>query len=217
MLTAAASEDLTDLNTVWTELGITSGPADPYLSLQITSASKYLATQCNRTFAVETVRDDFTVSGVYGGSYTWCGDYVRSLFLSRWPIVPATTPPDDTVPAIVLTEGGVTLVEDTDFTVDYATGELLRINADGTTYWPVTAISVTYTAGYVTPPADLVEGVLRIVRARYYAQKRDPALKGEVVPGVYEAQYWISDSAMGGNMTPDVSDIIDNYKRLVAV
>jgi hypothetical protein len=205
VVTPATVIDLTDLETVWANLGLSAGPADEYLAQQITSASKYVSSQCNRSFAVETVKDEFWPRWINGCSVQYG---IEELCLSRWPVL------DD--PAIVVIENGTTLVEDTDYSVDYTNGRLTRFSAGLQVYWSYTPLSIQYASGFADLPADIVEAVLRIVRERYFAWKRDPMLRGESIPGVYDAQYWVRDTGAEGNATPDVSDLIDFYKLPVA-
>lgn len=40
--------------------------------------------------------------------------------------------------------------------------------------------------------------------------------KQEDVPGVYSASYWVSTGGEGA-MTPDVADLLDNYRVPVAI
>jgi hypothetical protein len=74
-----------------------------------------------------------------------------------------------------------------------------------------------YSAGYqITDPefADVFDAVTRMVKARYFAQMRDPALRSENVAGAYEAQYWFASGpgAAVGNLTPDVEALLENYR-----
>lgn len=199
---SAGAYDLTTLATLKADLGITDSTNDTVLQRYLTAASEAIKNYCNRVFQVETVTDEFWAQrDPYPSTFA---SGLAPLQLSRFPIKAAG------VSSVV--ENGTTLVDATDFRVDYTLGHLTRI--DGSAYpmrWPAYPISVTYQAGYVTIPAALVEAVIRLVRASWYARLRDPMLRQENIPGVREAQYWISSPADGGNLPPDVVGLIEPY------
>jgi hypothetical protein len=37
-------------------------------------------------------------------------------------------------------------------------------------------------------------------------------LKQETVVGILERQWWIATGAESGNLSPDISDVLDNYR-----
>lgn len=199
--------DLVDLATLKAELQLTDSGKDALLLRWITQASAAAARFCNRVFTVETVQDQvfpprahFPAASVIGG--------VMPLQLSRWPVTQSPT----------VTENGVSLVENTDFIVKYDVGQLLRLDANGwPRRWPALATIVQFAAGFKpTDPAfaDVADAVIRMVKARYFAQARDPALRSENVTGAYEAQYWFASGpgAAVGNLTPDVEALLDKYR-----
>lgn len=205
---AAGSYDLTDLATVKDELGIDSGNTDDDALLEryITSASRAAAQYCNRVLVVETLEDDF-----WPQRDPWPWDIpggVAPLQLSRWPITGLG----------VVTENGVTLTSGTDFRPDNANGQLIRLDANGyPRKWPAFALSAAYSAGFDPIPADLEDAVIRMVSARYAARGRDPKLKSISIPDVQDVTYWIATGDEAGNMSPDIADILDNYRVPVAV
>jgi hypothetical protein len=196
-----ARYDLTNLSAVKTELGITTGADDDFLRSLISRASAAAASYCNRVFPVETVTDEilaqrmptrFVIPGTF-----------EPLTLSRWPVTAVNAALED---SIEVDEG-------TDFRTDYAKGQLIRLRASGLpTAWPVCPISVTYSAGYATIPADVVDAVVRMVKNRWFNRTRDATLKQQTIPGVIEQQFWIATGAEAGAMTPDVTDLLDAYK-----
>lgn len=207
--TQAQSRDLTTLSTVKAELNLTTTDAarDAVLSRYITEASAAVANFCNREFVVEVIKDRFYPSrevplqSIVGG--------VDPIQLSRWPVTTLTS----------IKENGETLVEDDDFILDDARGLLFRLDANAyPTRWGAYPIVAEYSAGYAAIPSDVSDAVIRTVSGRYYARGRDPLLKHEAVPGVWEADYWISagkDDAGGGNLPPGVQSILDNYRQPV--
>lgn len=83
--------------------------------------------------------------------------------------------------------------------------------------WPSLTTVVQYAAGYKPTDlgfADVADAVVRMVKARYFAQQRDPALRSENITGAYEAQYWFASGpgATVGNLTPDVEALLDKYR-----
>lgn len=197
---AASSYDLTTLANVKAELSVTVNSQDTLLKRYITSASAAAAQYCNRKFQVETVQDE-----VWPAKGSWpVASAFETLQLARWPVV-----------AIVsLTEDGTVLVEDTDFIVDYETAQLTRLDSGSgrNRRWDATPKVIQYQAGYAQTPADVEDAVIRMVSRRYAAKGRDPNLKQENVVGVLERSWWIATGSDSGNMSPDISDILDNYR-----
>jgi Phage gp6-like head-tail connector protein len=202
--------DLVDLATVKAELNITDTSKDSLLLRWITEASAAAANFCNRVFPVESLKDQIFPPRDYFPAATVIGG-VMPLQLSRWPITASPT----------VTENGVALVENTDFIAKYDVGQLLRLDANGwPKRWPALPTVVQYQAGYgLTDPtlADLVDGVIRYVKGRYFAQMRDPALRSENIVGAYEAQYWFAagPGATVGNLPPDIQALWEKYRAPV--
>jgi hypothetical protein len=195
---AASSYDLTTLANVKDELG-TDASSDAVLRRYITSASKAASQYCNRVFAVETVSEQFFL-----GPVEWkIRNNIAPLQLSRWPIITVTS----------VTEDDVLLVENTDYLVDSTNGQLTRINEDGFPIaWPKVSLVIVYSAGYATTPADVEDAIIRMVTQRYVAKGRDRSVRSEEEPGVYSVSYWVATGAEAGNLTPDVADVLDNYR-----
>lgn len=201
--TAATSYDLTTLANVKAELSASDGANDAVLKRYISSASQAAMQYCNRVFAVETVSEQFLTG--------WQSPYLRSkvepLQLARWPIVSVTS----------VVEDSVTLTAGTDYLVDATNGQITRLMSDGRpTPWLPLLVTVVYVAGYATVPADLEDGIIRMVTKRFLAKGRDPSLRQQNIPGVLEQSFWISTGSDSGNMTPDITDILDNYRVPVA-
>jgi hypothetical protein len=200
--TAASTYDLTSLANVKAELGIANGTNETVLKRYISGASSAVAQYCNRVFVSETLSENFIPSRrdrfVRGG--------VEPLQLARFPVTAITS----------VTEDGTTLTMD-DYLADNTFGQLTRINDDGfPRNWLNAPIVVEYSAGFATIPSDVEDAVIRMVTARYLAKGRDRSLKQESIPGVIERQWWIATGIEAGNMTPDIADILDNYRLPVA-
>lgn len=198
--TAATSYDLTELSDVKDELGVKDGTSDTILQRYISSASLAAMQYCNRTFAVETLSEQFFADHpnrmVRGG--------VKPLQLSRWPLIAGST---------IVTEDSTLLVENTDYLVDKTNGQLTRLDASGlSVYWHPLPLTVVYSAGYATIPLDVEDAIIRMVTRRFASKGRDPNLKQQNVPGVIEQSWWISTGTDSGNMSPDITDMLDNYR-----
>jgi hypothetical protein len=195
----ASTYDLTTLANVKAELGITDGASDAVLRRYISGASQAAMQYCNRVFAVETVSEQFLPDHasllLRGG--------VKPLRLTRWPTVSVTS----------VTENAAALALTTDYLIDPANGLLTRV--DSSTYptrWSPLPLTVVYVAGYATTPADLEDAIIRMVTKRWSAKGRDSTLKQRDIPGVLSEAYWIATGTDAANMTPDVVDVLDNYR-----
>jgi hypothetical protein len=205
IITPAASYDLVDIGVVAEELGTTEGDA-PVIRRLISRASAAIAQYCNRVFVAEVVKDDIWPQR---DPYPWqIPGGVAPLQLTRWPVMQINS----------VTENGIALVDVTDFRIDQTKGQLTRL--DGSGYprkWPAFTIAVQYKGGYEAIPADIQDAALRMVRARWLGRHRDPMLRQESIPGVRDVTYWIAAGDSGGNMPPDVTDILDNDRAPIAV
>lgn len=203
VLSAASSYDLTTLAIVKEELSITSGGNDAQLQRYITSASIAAASYCNRVFPVETIKDEFWAKRDAFPALITGG--FAPLQLSRFPVTTLTS----------IAEDGVALVEDTDFKVDYAAGQVTRLNGIGNPRtWANAAIAIEYDTGFAPIPSDLADAIVRMVRARWDSKGRDPFLRAENIPGVRDVQYWVPNPGEVGSFSPDVKDLLDGYRVL---
>lgn len=199
----ATDYDLTTLANVKAELNITNGASDTVLGRYISSASQAAMQYCSRVFAVESLSEQF----LPGRSTPMIRSVVQPLQLSRWPLTAVAS----------VTENTVLLAVGTDYLVDPASGQLSRIssNAGFDRPWHTLPLTILYSAGYAEIPADLEDAVIRMVTKRFSAKGRDPTLKQLNVPGVGEKSWWIATGADAGNLTPDIADILDNYRTPV--
>lgn len=199
VLAAVKSRDLIGLDDVKTALGLADGSADVFLTKQITFASAAIAQHCNRVFQVEQVKDEFWPAR---DAHLQVIEGVAPLQLSRWPVQEITE----------VLEFGSVLTDGTDYRIDAEDGQLHRL--DGISYprrWLPEAISVTYSAGFDPIPPDVQDAAIRLVSARYHERGRDPYLRRKAVPGVSDKEWWIPNGP-NGNLTPDIADILDNYR-----
>lgn len=204
VLVAASSYRLATLDDVKDELQVDTGASDGTLNRYLDSASAAIAQYCNRVFPVETVRDEFWPQR---DSYPYqVPGGVEALQLARWPVQQVTS----------ATENGTTLTVETDFLVDPQTGLLVRLGPDGyPCLWPTWPVVVEYEAGFVKIPAEVQDAAIRMVKSRWAARGRDPYLMSEDIAGVYSARWWIANGKDAGNFTPDIEDLVDNYRAPV--
>ncbi len=88
-----------------------------------------------------------------------------------------------------VTVDGTALAE-ADSEIDRASGLLSRIENGRVVAWSPALVSITYTAGFSTVPADLKAAAARLVAALFAESRRDPLLKRERVEGVGETEFW---------------------------
>jgi hypothetical protein len=143
VLSAAASYDLTDLATVKDELSLTDTLADAWLSRGISQVSASISNYTKRVFAPEYVQDVFDIQqDPY--PYQTPGGFAE-LQLTRWPVLAVIS-----VVQTLAAGSTQTLVQNTDFRADPATGRLLRLNpfTGVATTWEAYPLTVLYTAGF---------------------------------------------------------------------
>lgn len=198
VVTPAASYDLIDLVTVKEELSITDNSKDGVLRRYIKGASAAAAQYCNRKFQVETVQDTMQRDRIF--SPVFAGPDL--LQLSRWPVVAFTS----------ITENGVALTKDVDYLIDMARGQLVRLCGTRVSQWKIWPVVAQYSSGYDPIPDDVIDAAARMVTRRYASRGRDPNLKQQNIPGVIDQSWWIATGGEAGNLSPDIADVLDNYR-----
>lgn len=208
--TVAASKDLTVKATVKTELGETSTTYDAQIDAHIHQVSALIIGYCNRELISEKVTDSFRTARRWT-SYRPTAPSITSLWLSRTPVV--------TIHAVV--EDGTTLTA-SDYEVIASTGELLRLDSDGNpTCWATgVLITVQHTSGYVpltTLPNDLERACIDQVKAIFKSASRDPTLRSETVPDVYQASYALAggDFVGASGLLKSVEGALAKYRLMV--
>lgn len=201
VVTPAASYDLVTLIDLKSDLGIATAADDAFLLRAIARASQIVANFCNRTFAVEGLRDDFLAVHRRGPGM----DETATLSLSRFPV--AASPP------ITVIEAGLALGP-ADFRVDAQAGEMIRIGADGALKpWSCEPISVSYSAGVDPVPADLQDAVTSLVKVRHFERSRDPMVRSVSIAGVMDTSYWIGGNpGASSGLPPEVEAVLGDYR-----
>lgn len=214
IVTPASSYLLVDLADVKTLLGISGTGSDAVLNLWIAQASTTAQSWTNNPFVVETIQDQ-----LYPGSDGWPWTVRRDfspLRLSRWPLV--------SIVSVVETIANVatTLTLGTDFLADMALGQLTRLQTyspppSGVAPWPcnwrANPIVVQYQAGYPTIPGDVFAAVVHLVKLEYYSQTRDPLIRSQNSPGIYEASYVMGTGPGGpGDLDSYAASKLERYR-----
>ncbi|PWC53271.1 phage head-tail connector protein [Azospirillum sp. TSO22-1] len=201
VVTPAASQQLTTLTAVKTELKLSGTTDDGWLGEVIDRASAAVRNHCNRIFALETVRETFRL----------CTP-TDSLILTRWPVVSIVS----------VTESGTT-VATSGYEVEADTGILYRLTtSDRRRCWASPKIVVEYQAGYTLPgttgatlPDDVERATMMLVKAEWYARTRDPLVKAENVDSVLETTFWVGGFGTGATLPPDVVALLSPHRQPV--
>jgi hypothetical protein len=152
--TPASSYDLASLSDIKDELGVTDNTKNAILQRYLTSASAAVSQYCDRVFPAETMTETFWSQRDRWPRFIIGG--VQDLQLCRWPIQSVTS----------VTENGTALVQDTDFKINKANGQLIRLDTNGyPTLWSCYPIMVVYVGGFATIPTDVQDAVIRMVTA----------------------------------------------------
>jgi hypothetical protein len=183
--------DLTVLETAKQELGIAAEDTsqDAKIARWIHEVSGQVNARVDRVLGRERVKETFELD--------WAGN-LGPLPLRRYPVAQVDS----------VTEHGVALATD-QYRVDGAKGLLYRNFGR----WCGEVI-VTYQAGYQLLgelPYDLEFAALLLLQYRN-SGARDPSLRSESVPGVYEATYWVgSTPGAGGSLPSNVAELLAPY------
>lgn len=183
VITPADSRELTSLETVKLELGLTGVDDDAYIGGLIDQASAAVETWCGRPFALEEVCETLDLTA-------------RSsvLLLSRWPVTSIAS----------ITASGISL-DPSAFEFDGNSGQVFRITETGTRCaWGIGRTVVKYSTGYVLPgeegrtlPHDIEWAVLSLIRAAFLGRARDPMIRSETIDGIGALTYFGRDAIEG--------------------
>lgn len=187
-------------------LGITDNSRDSDVDSLVAKISAAITNYCNwrkdgihrPSLLSESLKDVFRLD---------CQQKDGRLMLSRRFVSEVT----------LLTEAGVELTQDTDFTIDASSGIISRLGGDndiGT--WPKGVIVAEYDAGFLTVPLDLKLAVEQWMRTLWALSYKSPStittstLKVEDIPGVRRVEYSVpsSSSSSGGGNYSNVPDEI---------
>lgn len=217
----AATTALTTLATFKEEMKIASNDEDGWVLKQIEGISRFvvsylgvvMATNGTATLGRETLVETIRHEHARGRPWHLRSGIRRSaLLLARSPVTSVVS----------VVQGGTTF-DPEDYEVDGAAGLLMRVSGDISWSWHATTrIIVTYVAGWLLPadanrdlPADIEDAVIALLKASWFARRRDPALVSESIPGIRE--YRIGTTWHGADALPsDVAMRLDRYRNYVA-
>src|SRR5512143_193667 len=149
--------DLTTVEAVNADLDLTSDTAsDAEVAAQITAASRIIATECDRVFALQQVSERFHVR---------YHEHAHVLVLDRYPVTTLTS---------VTVEDG--LLAATNYELDYETGMLWRLNHG---HWHGDIV-VVYEGGYDLPTdaePSLARACIEYVKIQRQIAMRDPGVR----------------------------------------
>lgn len=208
VVTPASTYNLIDLATLKTLLGVSGTASDAYLTALIPIVSTRIAQYCNRVLPAEAVIDQFWAQR----------DGFPIANRGAAPPVQLTRYPVQTLTSVVETVAGLptTLVQGTDFNLDPVKAQLTRLDFSGyPVKWQPNLIAVTYTGGLSPIPPDIAFAAAAWIQAMRSAQGRDPALRSQTSPGVFEQTYFGTGAGVAGGMPRDVADCLDNYKSVL--
>lgn len=204
VLEAAASQDLTVLETAREELGASADAlSDASVLALIGQASAACARYCGRTgFGRERVRQTEFLHPWERPSLPY--EAATGIVLER-----------DLAPEIIsVTDGSTELAED-DWMLDGAT--LLRASGGICYGWrwggPVV---VEYRAGFVLLtdlPPDIERACLTTLRALHFSRGRDPYLRSESQEGVGLVSYATGPAESGGPVPAEAAGLLNPWRR----
>lgn len=197
----ADSFDLTVIDTVKLELGITDDSEDVKLTGWIRQASQIAATYCKRVFAQEEVQETFRP----GPGRNGCATSRDFLALSRFPVASIASVIEDGTPVV-----------SPDYDLDAETGFLYRASGGSPSPWSfASSIVVVYVGGFElleTLPHDVERAVISMVRDFRSDGTRDPNLIEKEIVGVSRYRWWApTDSKVV--LPVEVSGLLDPYVR----
>lgn len=196
ILASSPTQDLTTLETVKTQLGITGSASDAYLSDSIRYASSAIAHYLGypRGLGRETILETF-----YGVAEE------ENILLDNWIDVAVAAVTDDAGP-VSLSD----VVNDA--------GQVYRLASGRQALWWGAQISIEYSAGYLlldTLPFAIERACIMTVQAMNAAKGRDPLLKRIEVPGVGTEDYWVGGQpGSNGALPMDALSLLEPFRRI---
>lgn len=221
VLTEATATDLTTLAAVKSELGITDNKDNAWLAIQIQVASQMVVDYLNVmaaddgtvTLGLETLVETFRVHHSRYLARRLDSERTQYLVLSRRPITGIAS----------VVQDGVTL-DPSEYEVD-GMGTLKHLSSDRPTDWNGNKVVVTYTAGWLLPgqtdrnlPHDIESATIGLVKAAWFARKRDPNIKSEQenIPGVRDLKtdYFFRSPEPGAPLPEEIAQKLNRHRQI---
>jgi hypothetical protein len=205
VVTPAATQDLTTLETVKDELGIIGNDDDRRLARWIRDSSGYIARWCNRTFGAETVSELWRASDRW--SIPDSSLVPRPLNLRRYPIVRIDSVTEDDNPVL----------DPASYEFDPGRGLVWRLmeGASNRTHWWAAKLLIVYSGGYDVPrsgPPELEQACLMLIKDRHDTISRDRMQRSQNIPGVLEEQWWNPAAPGQPGMPPEIAEILTPFR-----
>jgi hypothetical protein len=211
-VSTAGTNAMTTLATVKLELKIEGNTDDAWLRAQIDSLSqtacRILGVAESETGTRNLGRETLVETIDQRAAWPWTralrpiiasNEHDGKLILSRRPVVSISS----------ITEDGV-MVDPTEYKLSAATGTVRRLSGDMPIAWPSSLIVVTYLAGWLMPgqsgrnlPTDWEDAVISAVKQAWFSRTRDPAVKRENNPGVFEQEFFFGTPGMDSPFPQD--------------
>lgn len=196
ILASSPTQDLTTLETVKTQLGVTGTTQDAYLTDSIRFASSAIAHYLGypRGLGRETLIETF-----YGVTEE------ETLLLDNWI---------DTTVESISTE--VEPLTPDQWINDM--GQVYRLDSGRQALWWAERVDVQYSAGYVlldSLPFAIERACVMTVQAMQASRGRDPLLKRVEVPGVGVEDYWVGGQPGSNSALPvDAVSLLEPFRRV---
>jgi hypothetical protein len=212
VITPATSLALVTLDQAKTTLGIALSDTTHDADVQqvIDQVSAGINNYCNRTFVVQTYRDQFREVC----NWLKTGEPLRTR---QAPIAVDS----GGVPVLTVTEDG-TALDPSVWEVDLKSGEVYRLSDDGSgaaNSWAGSLYLLDYDGGYNPVPDDVTGSALEWINGRWLARGRDPALVREEIPDVIVRFYSPAIAAgatYGASIPAVVRDWLQSYIKYFA-
>jgi hypothetical protein len=215
--------DLTTLATVKLDMDISDTLNDAYILRLIRRASSIVQGYCKRDFAMQTWQSTFRLDAPIGGSSDICFPPLQRtlpLNLGSCPVASILSAVTDVA----------TLVQDTDYELAAKAGQIFALNQQGSgtrSSWQFQYLTVQFMAGFWLPidsttplptgymastlPDAVEQAAIELVRARWYARKRDPMLRTRDQGSVGSESYWVGKIGIDAEMPDEVASLLLPY------
>lgn len=133
--------------------------------------------------------------------------------------VPAGTNINFGISVVIVDPPGTStaLVQGTDFVVNPAVGQLIRLDQFQAypTLWTPVATTIVYAGGYNPMPDDVQAAALMWITNRFSERGRDRNLKAKEQPGIGREEYWVGGPPMSGGVPAEIAEMLLNYRAPV--
>jgi hypothetical protein len=206
--TPSASEELTTLDTVKSELGIAPDDTrnDARLANFITQASAVCRDYCSTTFGAASYTETF-----YGSTKS------DRLVSQRRPLIELISvsvgQADYSGPRVEhwdTSSPRTELVEGIDYVAEMDTGIIQLLSPGGGWVMP----ALVYTAGYELLdglPPSIERACIELIKNYHFASSRDPAMTQENIPGVAERRWSATSDSTVAGVPKYVADLLRPY------